>query len=241
MDDIQKRVFHELFLAPSVVLPIVAGASAWLISWGLGGVEALNAAGLVGVLGGIGWMATRLIFQLDDITERTHRFALERARRDEESKIDQLAGQLTTEIDHRAVDYLILLRDSRREFEALAEGAAMQVQALKVLPQFRQLFWAAIEQLEQSDKLAKLSSQLRSSERRDILARRDEILDDIKAASQRLSTAVDQFRQMGLRDRNSDLDELREELDVSLKVAKRAEERMRELETDFSNQRPINE
>ncbi|MFN9915420.1 MAG: hypothetical protein ACK53L_22715, partial [Pirellulaceae bacterium] len=136
----------------------------------------MNVGGLVGVLGGIGWMATRLIFQLDDITERPQRFALERARREEESKIDQLAGQLATDIDHRAVDYLILLRDSRREFEELAEGTERRVQALKVLPQFRQLFWAAIEQLEQSDKLAKLSSQLRSSERREILARRHEIL-----------------------------------------------------------------
>jgi hypothetical protein len=230
MDEIQKKVWNELFLAPSVVLPIVAGASAWLFSWGLGGISSLNLAGLVGVLGGFGWMATRMIFQLDSITERTQRFALEKLQKAEEARIEQLAAKLTQGRDARAIDYLTLLREYRREFEEIAELPAVRAQVLQVLPRFRQLFWAALEQLDQSDKLLSLSRKLFSDQQQSVLDQRDHVLEDVESALNRLQSAVGHFRTMSLRADNHDLLNLQEELDVSLTVAKRAEERMREFE-----------
>ena len=241
MDAIRKKVLSELFLAPSVVLPIVAGASAWLVSWGSGGVTALTAAGLIGVLGGLGWMATRIIFQLDAITERTMRFAQEKAQREEEARIDRLAQKLGQLRDHRALDYLTILRESRREFQELAATPGMQARSLQVVGQVHQLFIAALEQLEQSYKLSEISDRLRTQERQEFAMRNEQALTEIKATADRLTLAVQQFRRLSLREQNGDLSELRDELDESLKVAHRTEERMRELEQNTGYDRHLKE
>ena len=69
MDKVKKKVLLDLFGSPGAVLPIVAGMSAWVLSWAIDGNTLLNLGGLVGVLGGAGFLATRLIFGLERITE----------------------------------------------------------------------------------------------------------------------------------------------------------------------------
>ncbi len=241
MDAIRKKVMSELFLAPSVVLPIVAGASAWIVSWGLGGVTPLTIGGLVGVLAGVGWMGTRIIFQLDAITERTLRFAEEKATREVEGRIDMLVEKLGKLQDHRAIDYLTILRESRREFVQMAGQPGQQARSLQVVRQVHQLFWAAIEQLEQSYKLSELAERLRSKERQEIIARNEQNLAEIKATADRLTVAVDHFRRLSLREKRGELNELGEELDESLKVAHRTEERMRKIEKDIGYDRHLRE
>lgn len=241
MDAVRTRVMNELFLAPSVVLPIVAGASAWLISWGLGGVTTLTLGGLVGVLAGFGWMATRVIFQLDAITERTMKFIEERERNEEERRMETLIQKLMQLRDHRAFDYLTILRESRTEIEELAKQPNMQARSLQIVGQVRQLFLAAIEQIEQSYKLSELSERLLSSERQEILSRNEKKLSEIKASADRIAHAVEQFRSLSLRETNGDLGELREELDESLKVAQQTEERMREIENNIGYERHLKE
>ena len=49
MDSIKRKVYTELFLAPSVVLPIVGGISAGMLAWALGGSSFLTGAAIVGV------------------------------------------------------------------------------------------------------------------------------------------------------------------------------------------------
>lgn len=241
MDAVRNKVMNELFLAPSVVLPIVGGASAWLVSWALGGVATLTIGGLVGVLAGVGWMATRIIFQIDAITERTMQFVQEKARREEEERISGLVQKLSQLKDRRALDYLTILRESRNEFEQLAIQPEMKARGLQIVGQVRQLFVAAIEQLEQSYKLSELSGRLRSGERNEIEARNEQMLAELKATADRMMVAVDQFQRLSQREQNGDLSELREELDESLKVANRTEERMREIETNIGYDRHLKE
>ena len=64
MDSVRKKVLLDLFASPWSVVPIAGGLSAWLLSWAVDGHMALNMAGLIGVMGGIGVMATRVIFGL---------------------------------------------------------------------------------------------------------------------------------------------------------------------------------
>lgn len=230
MESVRNKVFNELFLAPSVVLPIVAGASAWLISWAVGGVGTLNLAGLVGVLGGLGWMATRVIFQVDTITERTLKKLAEKEAKEEELRLDQLAAKLRSDRDPRAADSLTLLREHRRQFEEIAKTPELQSQSLHVVSQFQQLFKAALEQLDESYKLSQLAEKLQSSKRAETMRQRSQLLDEVDETIRHMADAVDHFRQLEFREQNRDLNSLREELELSLQSARRAEERMREFE-----------
>ncbi len=79
VDPVKRKVISELFFAPSVLLPIVGGISAGMLSWALDGNGGLTLAAGLGVLGGLGWMMTRIIFQIESITEDAMRFEQEQA------------------------------------------------------------------------------------------------------------------------------------------------------------------
>ena len=230
MKDFRARIASELLWAPSVALPMVAGVSAWLISWAIGGAAALNSTGLVLVLGSVGWLATRVIFLMDDVAAKILRDDAVKMIRDEEEKLDQLQLQLRSDRDYRTKDYLTLLRTCRSEFEKLAKSPGIVIQSQEIVKQVRQLFWSATEQLEQSQKLYELAERLSGVEKKKIQEQRENTLGDIRESIEHMQSAIKHYQELMNKEQQSDLGSLRDELDASLRVAKRTEERMRELE-----------
>lgn len=230
MEELRRRILREIFVAPSVVLPIVGGASAWLMSWASGGSDLLNGVGLVGVLGGVGWFATRFIFQIDSLSQK----ALQDIERDkvqqEERLLDELQRNLAKDGDERTESILILLRENRKEVERMAKTPGIELRSLEVVKQSRELFWASIEQLEHSWKMFQLSKRVTGAERQGVLAQRERCLQEGRESAEHLRSAVDAFR--GILDKNQvrDLDGLQRELSDSIEAARRSEERMRELQ-----------
>jgi hypothetical protein len=231
LDDLRKRIMNELFVAPSVVLPVVGGATAWLLSWAVGGVVWLNAVGLVGILVGVGWFATRFIFQMDSIAEKALRDQVEQKIRQEEAKLDDLASRLRADRDPRTEDYLTLLRTNRAAMERIAQTPGIQIRSMEIVKQSRQLFWAATEQLEQSLRMYHLAEQLSGGERRHALEQREGFLREARESAEHLRSAVETFGDFVDRDQERDMDTLQKELNESILAAKRSEERMRELES----------
>lgn len=230
MKDFRARIASELLWAPSVALPMVAGVSAWLISWAIGGAAALSITGLVLVLGSIGWLATRVIFLMDDVAAKILRDDAEKMIKDEEEKLDQLQLRLRSDRDYRTKDYLTLLRTCRSEFENLAKSPGIVIQSQEIVKQVRQLFWSATEQLEQSLKLYELAERLSGVEKKKIQEQRENTLGDIRESIEHMQSAIKHYQELMNKEQQSDLGSLRDELDASLRVAKRTEERMRELE-----------
>jgi hypothetical protein len=226
----RSRVLKELLLAPSVILPIVAGASAWLISWASGGVSALNIAGLIGVLGGVGWLGTRFIFMLESIVQKVHTEDQAKILKAQEQRLAAVLKRMRYDRDPRTDDYFMLLRKARDDFNELAEKPNMIVRGLDLRAHVNTLFWAAIEQLDRSYYAFELSEQLLGEERKNVVAKREEILADVKKSVEQLQDAVEQFQKASDKENSTDLSSLRDELDESLRIAARTEERMRELE-----------
>ena len=230
MDSVKRKVISELFFAPSVVLPIVGGITAGLLSWAVGGNVYLTGSAMAGVLGGVGWMMTRMIYKVEDITEQAMQAQLDKQLEEENEELDQLGRKLRTDRDHRTQDYLTLLRSLRDEFEEAAGKPGNKFKSARIREQIGDVFGAAVDQLRQSFKLWELSENLVGDARQKVLGNRELVLKEIDETVNRLEATVHQFQELVKRDQNVDLASMREELDATMRVAKRTEERMKELE-----------
>ena len=240
MDSVKRKVISELFFAPSVVLPIVGGISAALLSWASSGSAYLSGAAVVGILGGVGWMLTRMIFKVEAITEEALQAELDKLLRDEHEALDLLARHLRTDRDHRTQDYLTLLRSMRDQFEKAAHQPGVQFRSARIREQVGLVFKAAVEQLRQSYRLWELSESLVGDARSKILAGREQVLTEIGATVERLQATVDQFQELVSDDHKVDLVSMREELEATMRIAKRTEERMREIENPAAKYESLN-
>ena len=230
MEAVQKKVLGDIFFAPSVTFPILGGLACLGTSWITGGVGFLTVAGTVAVVGGLIWMVGRTFLQLDKITARASKALQDQIRQQEDDRIESLLRNLRTDRDFRTKDYVTILRESRAEFEKLADQPSVQARSLPLVGQVRQLFWAAISELEQSYKLFELSDRLVGEQRSELIAKREELLKTVSASSEKLKSAVEQFRRLYNKDNDADIDALRADLDLSIKIAARTEARMKELE-----------
>ncbi len=235
MDPVKRKVISELFLAPSVLLPIVGGISAGLLSWAMGGIGLLTLAAAAGILGGLGWMMTRIIFKVESITEDAMRFEQEQRIKAENEQLDRLMQQLKSDSDERTQDYLILLRSLRDDFQMQTSQPGVQMRSARVREQVSAIFNAAVEQLGNSYKLWQLSESLGGEARRKVLANREQVLQEVSTTVDRLQVAVTQIKDLISQDKKVDLASMREELEATMRIARRTEEKMREIENSTSS------
>ena len=200
----------------------------------------LNVVGLAGVLGGIGWFATRFIFQLDSISEKAMRDLAAEALQKEEKHLNELQNRLSADKDPRTEQYLILLRENRSQLEQVARTPGMELRSLEIVKQARQLFWAATEQLDQSLKMYELAQKLSGTEKQVVLAQRERCLGEALESAEHLREAVGAFRQLTDKSLEKDVDSLQLELAESIRAAKRSEERVRELQNRPDFERYLN-
>ena len=235
MDPVKRKVISDIFLARSVVLPIVGGISAALLSFAAGGSNYMNAAAVVGILGGLGWMATRFIFKIEQITEEALRVQLNKQIEHEKKQLDILLRELTGDGDPRTQDYLTLLRSLRDDFWAASDRPGVQQRSAQLRGQIGQVFDAAVSHLRESLRMIRLAQKLTGDARRKVLMDREELLVEVNQTIDQMRLAIKEFREITKDTGQSNLTTLREELEASIRVAKRTEEAMREIESQGTN------
>ncbi len=221
MDDVKKKVLLDLFVSPWVIVPLVGGFSAWMLSWGMDGNTTLNMVGLAGVLAGMGIQASRLIFGIEDLTKKAHTYVTEQEKREQEQKLDQLMVRLKQDEDPRSEECLKRLR-------TLYESLAMEPPHGHTATMFREkvdkLFQAAVRQLERSLELWEKARRLPGNTSRLLLTERKKAIDEVVLTVNHLSRTVEQYHAFQLKDSDHELAKLREELDRTIEVARRTEE-----------------
>jgi len=229
MDEVKKKVLLDVFASPWTVLPAAGGLSAWMMSWAMDGSMLLNLAGLAGVLAGLGMLATRLIFGLEQITEDAYSFVNEKQRQAQETALDALDKKLRGDKDPRTQDLLRQLRHLYASFQTDAKQGKITGTTHPILAKVDRLFRAAVKHLEQSYELWKTARRMRGDTRKSVGQERDEMIQEVAETVEHLSRTINQFHAFKSKEADTELVKLREELDETMRVARRAEERVAAL------------
>ncbi|MEZ6087314.1 MAG: hypothetical protein R3C05_04655 [Pirellulaceae bacterium] len=226
MDKVRKKVLLDLFASPWSVIPIAGGMSAWLLSWAMDGQMGLNMAGLIGVMGGIGVMATRVIFGLEKITQDAFEFMTQQQKDAQERKLDELTQRLAEDGEPKTEAYLTELRHLYQTFLDDLEQGKLAAGARPVSEQVHRLFQAAVRHLEYSLDLWRRAKRLSGSAKEALLEERRNAIDEVGQTIEHLGLTIHQFHAFRIEASDSELSKLRKELEQSMMVARRAEERI---------------
>jgi hypothetical protein len=230
LKELRRRVLRKIFLAPTVVLPVVVGLSSWLISWAGDGVNSLTIVGLIGVLGGVGWAATRAIYGTEKFTNQAYHEMSQEAVQAENKQLDQLDQLLCQDNDPRDQELLRMLRTQRAQFRELASQPSLAVRSTEVLARVEQLFRASVKNLSECYQLWIQSQSLGRTEQKALLIEREKLLKEIRVTVEQVQKSLSEYKDLSKRAVGTDLSELRGELESSIEIAKRTEERLRELD-----------
>lgn len=228
MDELKKKVLLDLFASPWTIVPLVGGLSAWMLSWAVDGNTALNLIGLGGIMTGLGIQASRLIFGIEQLTEKAYSYLTEKQKRERNERLDQLSVKLNKDGDPRSEECLKRLR---RLYASLEEDAPRDQASLVFREKVDKLFAAAVKQLERSWKLWEKAKRLPGRTGDPLLAERKKAVDEVVLTVNHLTKTVEQYQALQIEDSDDELSRLREELDRTIEVARRTDEYMDSLDT----------
>ncbi len=232
MDDVKRKVLLDLFASPSTLVPLAGGLTLLMASWAAGGHGLFNFTGVAAILGGLGLLATRLIFGLERITDQAYQYVIDRQHAQQEAALDQLDEKLVEDRDPRTETCLRRLRELYANLKNDMKEARVTSWSLRVVEGVDQMFHLCVEHLKRSRQLWEESRRLDGRARQTVLQRRDQLVREVEDSVRHLSETIDRLQSLGGRQKKSDLARLREELDESILVARRAEERMAEWERE---------
>ncbi len=229
MDDVKRKVYLDLFASPVSLLPIVGGLTALLAAWGVGGSPLLAFVGVAGIVGGIGLFASRLIFGLEKLTQRAYEYVVERQQRQQMEALHDLDKKLQGDQDPRTEQLLRRLWQLYTTLEKDVKDGKITVVAHEVLESVDRMFKVCVGYLERSYQLWDNAHTQRGDARQRTLKQRDTLVTEVEDSVQFLENKIDQLQNMNMGRSKSQLSALRAELDETIRVARRVEQRTEEM------------
>lgn len=235
MDDVKRKVYLDIFASPVTLLPVVGGLTALLASWAIGGSALLTFAGVAGVVGGLGLFASRLIFGLEKLTNRAYQYVLERQQKKQAEALHELDKKLQRDRDPRTERLLRQLWHLYKTLEKDIQAGKISVAAHEVLESVDRMFQVCVDYLDRSYQLWDKAHKQAGPARQRTMHQRDELVTEVENSVDFLESKIDQLENINKKKSKSELSELRAELDETIRVARRAEERTAELTGEGKN------
>lgn len=239
----RKRYLLKLLAMPSSLFPLLFGLTDLMVLWALNISSGAGVfAGLAGILLGAGIFLNRLVLGDKKISASVLESLQEDEIKRREKALDDLDLRLCNDEDPRDEN---LLRDLR-SLAALFEKGSAWTGTLKdsttfdILSGVDRMFQECVVHLEKSLELKeKAETMTTNALKKPLLTQREAMLKDINQSIGYLGkiladiTALDK----GLDEsRDSDLTRIRDELDQSLSVARKVNERMGALSDELSKE-----
>ncbi|MEM9417634.1 MAG: hypothetical protein AAGA25_01095 [Planctomycetota bacterium] len=233
-----KRMFLSLVGSPWVLFPSAAGFTAIMTDWAVtGDLGGLAFAGLAGLAVGAGTLVTRWLTRSDQLAELAVAEAEAEQKREHELRFKRLDQRLRADGDERTNEALEVLRElEKRLIELETHEDRNRQPPVEVGSIIRELIRSSVKSLERSAELFETQKQVVTEEARHrVQEARKELMAEVEASIDQIIRTLDGLYTLGL-DRQNPAEELarmRQELDTSLNVARRVEERVADLETNL--------
>ena len=214
----------------------MAGATDLLAVWALNlDSGLLTFAGLACILGSLGILASRLLMGNKSLDRKILETLEQEALEEREKALDKLDRELSEDGDTRTEKSLRDLRTLTKRFQ---EGKAWTStlssrSTFDILSGVDRLFNRSVLSLEHTLKLWKTAQEITTPEaRKPIVEKREVIIEEVGKSIEHLSKILAGVQSLGKGADydTSELAHIRKELDSSLEVARRVEERMQSLE-----------
>lgn len=225
MDEATKKFYTDLFASPFTLVPVVGGLTAGLFSWGFSLPPIAYGVSFISVLVGSGFFLTKLLFGLDDLAEKSHEYAKQQKLNELNVRLDDLGEKLKTDRDRRTGE---CLRQLRSLYHTYVEDEEENNEDLR--EQVERIFHACITHLERSYELWEDSRSMNGESRKTLLEQRDQIVVEVVETIEHLNQVVSEFHSFATTKGDDELAVLRNELDVTLRVAKRTEDWKRKFD-----------
>jgi hypothetical protein len=223
--DVRKKVLLDLFASPGTLFPLVGGLSLLIASWAFSSAAAA-VLGILGVLTGLGLSATKLIWKLEDITNDAYDYVHAEEVKKQEEKLDDLDQRLRKDHDPRTQNSLRELRKLYRSFAEDVQSGKLARSASEVMEVMGELFRKCVDQLEYSYELWQTARKKPPEERDQVLQNREQVIEEVIDTVKHVERTVEQFRGFAAKRTDDNLQQLRDELDEAIRVARRTEDRM---------------
>lgn len=231
----RNRILMKIAATPSVLLPIVLGTTVTIGSWALGHASGLMSfLGISGILAGLGVLATKWLYGFDkavaELTEEEARSL--RAR--QQGKLDDLDARLCRDEDPRSEEMLRRLRQILEQFQRdMTEnrGGMGRAQLAEIGEKSNRLFVSCVASLERSLLLSEAALKMHTEDAKQrMLAARENLLEQVAISTEHLARIADSVRALSLTaGGEQSMEKIRRELDESMSVARRVDERMRSI------------
>ena len=211
-----------------------------MVAWAFGqGAVLLAFLGVGGLLAGLGAMVTRWILKGDEIHKEAFEELQKEAFQKQAEVLDDLDRRLQRDDDPRTERTLRELRDLYEEFKKdMRWAAGLDTRAtFEIVSKVERLFKECVKSLRRSVELWQTSEKMRTlAVKKTVLESRGELLEEIWHSLEQLKKTVDGVHLLHLQKSDKTRHaEMRQELDASLEVARRVEERMRDLESNIGD------
>ncbi len=226
---VRKRVLLRTIGSPLVLIPFMTGITAMTAALAMGSRVTLGVfAGVAGTLAGVGTFLTRLLLSGDSLS----REILDEIEAEEKLKKQEALNALDRTLTQADDDPRpeAALRDLRAlvkgfdELEARA-GSALIHSMVQIRSRVDQMFRQCVQSLEQTDRLWQTAENLRTEPARlPLLKQRETLIGDVQDTVKQLSNTLVNLQTLSIGGSPSaELQQLREELDQSLEVARNVE------------------
>lgn len=231
----RKKVLLNLISHPLTLYPFAGGATLLLLMWifNLNPILSLF-LGFCGFLAGVGGFFTNLFVNLDKISKEAFDEIQAESQETQEKSLDSLDRRLQEDDDPRTEK---LLRELRSLTATFKDGKAWSgnlgtSSAIEIESKVGELFQGCVAYLERTLELWRVAQGLDSVRgRKIILNEREKIIKDVEKSVEQLGNILASVLSLGLAEKDdTELARIRGELDQSLEVARRVEERMKSFD-----------